>query len=226
MIKMNEEEFKKSLNSFLEEKSYIVAYRSNYDSAREFNSELINYIKQLQKQNAELIKTKNEALSYIQNYNHMSLRYQDAEAKDKLNLIKNILNGREDYQDKLQNNWNELKKWLEDNFYWSYYEEDLSSGWVVEIIKGKMQELEQGKMNEEELVMHTFNQNKELKDKVKLLEDKIKKLELKELKLKRFLWDRQQEDIYVERGIKTKTDKEKIIKIQEVLDYIQRNGVG
>ena len=105
---MNEEEFKKSLNSFLEEKSYIVAYRSNYDSAREFNSELINYIKQLQKQNAELIKTKNKALSYIQNYNHMSLRYQDAEAKDKLNLIKNILNGREDYQDKIQNNWNEL----------------------------------------------------------------------------------------------------------------------
>lgn len=50
-----------------------------------------------------------------------------------------------DYIEQLENNWNELKKWLEDDFYMSYYEEDLSSGWVVEIIKKKMQELEQGK---------------------------------------------------------------------------------
>ena len=42
----------------------------------------------------------------------------------------------------LKHNWKELKEWLEDGFYWSYYEEDLSSGRVVEIIKDKMQELE------------------------------------------------------------------------------------
>lgn len=40
------------------------------------------------------------------------------------------------------NNWNEFKKWLEDSFYWAYYEENMSSGWVVEIMKEKMQELE------------------------------------------------------------------------------------
>ena len=44
---------------------------------------LLVEFKQLQKQNAELIKTKNEALRYIQNYNHMNLRYQNAEAKEK-----------------------------------------------------------------------------------------------------------------------------------------------
>ena len=44
------------------------------------------------------------------------------------------------------NNWNEFKKWLEDSFYWSYYEENMSSGWVVEIMKEKMQELENRKV--------------------------------------------------------------------------------
>lgn len=46
------------------------------------------------------------------------------------------------YIEQLQNNWNELKKWLENSFYWGYYEENLTSGWIVEIIKSKMQELE------------------------------------------------------------------------------------
>lgn len=114
---------------------------------------------QLQKQNAELIKTKNEALRYIQNYNHMNLRYQNAEAKEKLNHIKNILNGREDYHDKLQNNWNELNKFIEEEKnrlatqVSNTYEDSLGKRRFVnedifnELTKvsEKMQELEQGK---------------------------------------------------------------------------------
>lgn len=48
------EEFKKSLNKFLEKETYIVAYRSNYDSARKFNNELIDYINNLQQENHQL----------------------------------------------------------------------------------------------------------------------------------------------------------------------------
>ena len=43
-----------------------------------------------------------------------------------------------DYIEQLQNNWNELKKWLEENWQQS---QDI---WFVKIIN-KMQELEQGK---------------------------------------------------------------------------------
>lgn len=42
-------DFKKCLDDFLNNKTYIMAYRSNYDSVREFNDELISYIKDLQK---------------------------------------------------------------------------------------------------------------------------------------------------------------------------------
>lgn len=42
-------DFKKCLDDFLNNKTYIMSYRSNYDSAREFNNELISYIKDLQK---------------------------------------------------------------------------------------------------------------------------------------------------------------------------------
>lgn len=42
-------DFKKCLDDFLNNKTYIMSYRSNYDSAREFNDELISYIKDLQK---------------------------------------------------------------------------------------------------------------------------------------------------------------------------------
>lgn len=82
----------------------------------------------------------------------MNLRYQDAETKDKLNLIKNILNGREDYQDKLQNNWNELKKWLEECLNGIkqndvYDRTSYEQGQVIalESSVAKMQELEQVK---------------------------------------------------------------------------------
>ena len=51
-----------------------------------------------------------------------------------------------DYIDKLQNNWNELKKWLEDNRYDKNYEsyriEDYTK---YRDVLNKMQELEQGK---------------------------------------------------------------------------------
>lgn len=42
-------DFKKCLDDFLNNKTYTMSYRSNYDSAREFNNELISYIKDLQK---------------------------------------------------------------------------------------------------------------------------------------------------------------------------------
>lgn len=54
------EEFKECLNEFLNNKTYIMVYRFNYNSAREFNKDLILYIKQLQKENRQL-KEKLEA---------------------------------------------------------------------------------------------------------------------------------------------------------------------
>ena len=59
---MNKEEFNKSLKDFLEQKTYIVAYRSNYDSARKFNNELINYIQSLQQRVNQLETNIDEAL--------------------------------------------------------------------------------------------------------------------------------------------------------------------
>ena len=79
-------EFEKSLNKFLEKETYIVAYRSNYDSAREFNNELINYIKELQQENADL----------KERYNNMFECH--------CNRVQ---------VEQLQNNWNELKSWGE-----------------------------------------------------------------------------------------------------------------
>lgn len=87
-------EFEKSLNKFLEKETYIVAYRSNYDSAREFNNELINYIKDLQQENQKL-------KGVIETY----------EILIKANNI---------------NNWNELKKWLEE--YKEYCELEIKKG--------------------------------------------------------------------------------------------------
>ena len=60
------EEVKKQLYyKFLEKETYIVAYRSNYDSARQFNNELIDYIKQLQQ---ELTNYKEENKKLKDNY--------------------------------------------------------------------------------------------------------------------------------------------------------------
>jgi hypothetical protein len=69
-------------------------------------------------------------------------RFPDEETDYTINVYGSIsLDVLNKYVD-LVNNWHELKKWLEDDFYWSYYEENMSSGWVVEIMKEKMQELE------------------------------------------------------------------------------------
>lgn len=62
---MISEEFKNSLNKFLEKETYIVAYRSNYDSARQFNNELIDYIKDLQQENEELKDKIEKTIDYI-----------------------------------------------------------------------------------------------------------------------------------------------------------------
>ena len=60
-------DFKKCLDDFLNNKTYIMSYRSNYDSAREFNDELISYIKDLQKYKSlyENEKDKNDTLKRI-----------------------------------------------------------------------------------------------------------------------------------------------------------------
>ena len=58
------EEFKNSLNKFLEKETYIVAYRSNYDSARQFNNELIDYIKQLQQELTDYKERNEKAIEY------------------------------------------------------------------------------------------------------------------------------------------------------------------
>lgn len=48
----------------------------------------------LQVENQQLKSQKNEALNYIKNYNSMELRYQNEEVKQKLDIVKNILNKR------------------------------------------------------------------------------------------------------------------------------------
>ena len=65
------EEFKECLNEFLNNKTYIVAYRSNYDSAREFNKDLILYIKNLQEENQSLkeqLKQKEDIIKKAKNW--------------------------------------------------------------------------------------------------------------------------------------------------------------
>ncbi len=60
-------DFKKCLDDFLNNKTYIMSYRFNYDSAREFNNELISYIKDLQKYKSlyQNEKDKNDTLNRI-----------------------------------------------------------------------------------------------------------------------------------------------------------------
>ena len=86
---MNKEEFNKSLSKFLEKETYIMVYRTNYDSAREFNNELINYIKQLQQENKQLKEELEEK--------HTECSYQDFLTDENI---------------KLKQEKEELKKWL------------------------------------------------------------------------------------------------------------------
>ena len=58
-----------SIEKFLNNEVYILAYRSNYDSAREVNQQLIDYIKDLQKQNTELKEENKKIKETIQEYN-------------------------------------------------------------------------------------------------------------------------------------------------------------
>lgn len=43
-----------AIEKFLNNETYILAYRDNYDSARTVNQELIDYVKQLQQENQQL----------------------------------------------------------------------------------------------------------------------------------------------------------------------------
>ena len=48
--------------------------------------------------------------------------------------------------EQLQNNWNELKKWLEENkYFYNITGEDLEEDTTITEVLNKMQELEQGK---------------------------------------------------------------------------------
>ena len=59
---------------------------------------LDDYMK-LKQENKQLKEQKNKALNYIKNYNFMEFRYQDSKVIDKLNIVKNILNNRLDFED-------------------------------------------------------------------------------------------------------------------------------
>lgn len=83
------EEFKESLNEFLNNKTYIVAYRSNYDSAREFNKDLILYIKQLQEENQKLKEDILFCLKSVKQEMEMSI---DSRTKQEMLSCYQILN--------------------------------------------------------------------------------------------------------------------------------------
>ena len=64
------------------------------EQLEEFISNLQRDKEILERKSTDLKENKNKALTYIQNYNHMGLKYQNSETKETLNVIKNILNGR------------------------------------------------------------------------------------------------------------------------------------
>lgn len=65
VILMNKEEFELKLQQFLNNQVYIMAYRFNYDSARIFNDELIDYINLLQQENQQLKNNWDKLKEYI-----------------------------------------------------------------------------------------------------------------------------------------------------------------
>lgn len=80
------------------------------------------------------LKRKAQRKDYIiqdKNFTIRTLYYRNETKRNKIEQL-------EQKNKQLQNNWNELKKWLEDNWQQS---QDI---WFVKIIN-KMQELEQGK---------------------------------------------------------------------------------
>lgn len=98
----NEETFEESLNDFLEEKTYIVVYRNNYDSAREFNNELINYIKQLKQENKELKEWK-------ELHSGLILAKQNIKFCDENTQLKSVLK--------------EIREYIKNTNFWGLYED-------------------------------------------------------------------------------------------------------
>lgn len=95
------EEFKNSLNKFLEKETYIVAYRSNYDSARQFNNELIDYIKQLQQENQQLkekVKQLKLEKDAIMNAYFMSRTKLKTEKRKRKAKVKEVRDKRDKYK--------------------------------------------------------------------------------------------------------------------------------
>lgn len=95
---------------YLESEKTILAYLENLTNGAlnhykasttvmMMKNSIKDYINQLQQKNQQLKEQKNKALNYIENYNSMEFRYQDSKVIDKLNIIKNILNNRLDFED-------------------------------------------------------------------------------------------------------------------------------
>ena len=57
---------KEEIKAFLNNETYILAYRSNYDSAREVNQMLIDYVKGLQSQLKAKEEAEKEFIKYLE----------------------------------------------------------------------------------------------------------------------------------------------------------------
>lgn len=80
------EEFELKLQQFLNNQVYIMAYRFNYDAARIFNDELIDYIKSLQQENKQLKDNWNMLKEFI-NTLWLDDKGIVTKIKDKIELI-------------------------------------------------------------------------------------------------------------------------------------------
>lgn len=78
---MNEE-----IEKFLNNEEYILVYRSNYDSARQVNQELIDYVKRLQQENQQLKEKISCLQGLITNKIMVSEGYESV-LKDKFNEL-------------------------------------------------------------------------------------------------------------------------------------------
>lgn len=116
---MNEREFKESLDDFLNEKTYIVAYRSNYDSARDFNKELINYIKRREIERTALKSISNMQTELLGMLNEIldNELYENQKLKTEKEQLNSLVNSCQKEIRRLKKELQALKvseeKWLE-----------------------------------------------------------------------------------------------------------------
>lgn len=111
------------IKAFLNDEMYVLVYRDNYDRASAVNQQLIDYIKELQKENKQL----KERIAYLERSNN---RREDT-----------ILEQRQEISD-LEDNWNKLKEFIDTLW--------LDNKGIVTKIKDKIELIEQGDSNVKE----------------------------------------------------------------------------